>query len=496
MGIIAKNGYLYGVGGSGSGADLTNIDAKTVNGHTVESDVPADAVFTDTVYDDTEIKEDITTLETSLENKLDTDGNIERLKYSKIDFYNFAMSTENNPQLNESYKGTLFDLSTISGIPELSSITCIKEIDNVIYIGGDNGFGYLDNAMSTYTPICSYTGMRVADIVVATKNPANEITRWTIARISQKPCFYDVESDSVIEYNYDTASLGYTFFPTRIYADYSENKENPTLFYIDNNMTNKIGTSKGIDNYIRMNYDFSSLGNTVNDVCIIDKYNTALIAYGGEILFRQDEGTLEEWHQLTDGASAVTLPWNDPNTTIQKLYYEETTNEVYVFVSNTMEIILFKIDLGTMLNYTGWVEEGIYQMENKPYLPFTEITTDSVIFGYNGHCYLLANQLFILTDENNVERGMISNVNFACSYSKDRAFSPVWIYNKTYNAFYFVDGNSGRLELLKIEYDKSDGLVNDALNTSLTEIDLLKQKIEEQESIIQSLEERMAMAGF
>ena len=38
-----------------------DIDAKTVNGHTVESNVPADAKFTDTVYDDTSIKNKLTT---------------------------------------------------------------------------------------------------------------------------------------------------------------------------------------------------------------------------------------------------------------------------------------------------------------------------------------------------------------------------------------------------------------------------------------------------
>lgn len=34
-------------------------NSSTVNGHTVNSDVPANAVFTDTVYDDTEVKEDV-----------------------------------------------------------------------------------------------------------------------------------------------------------------------------------------------------------------------------------------------------------------------------------------------------------------------------------------------------------------------------------------------------------------------------------------------------
>ena len=45
--------------------DLSNftgdIDAKTVNGHTVESNVPANAKFTDTIYDDTSIQNKLTT---------------------------------------------------------------------------------------------------------------------------------------------------------------------------------------------------------------------------------------------------------------------------------------------------------------------------------------------------------------------------------------------------------------------------------------------------
>lgn len=41
--------------------------AETVNGHTVNSDVPANAVFTDTVYDDSEIKEKVRNAETHIE---------------------------------------------------------------------------------------------------------------------------------------------------------------------------------------------------------------------------------------------------------------------------------------------------------------------------------------------------------------------------------------------------------------------------------------------
>ena len=41
-------------------------NSTTVNGHTVKSDVPENAVFTDTVYDDTEVKESIDDLNSNL----------------------------------------------------------------------------------------------------------------------------------------------------------------------------------------------------------------------------------------------------------------------------------------------------------------------------------------------------------------------------------------------------------------------------------------------
>lgn len=48
---------------AGGEIDLTNIDAKTVNGYTVESNVPADAVFTDTLNSDVLVEGSTVTLE-------------------------------------------------------------------------------------------------------------------------------------------------------------------------------------------------------------------------------------------------------------------------------------------------------------------------------------------------------------------------------------------------------------------------------------------------
>lgn len=47
-------------------------DADTVGGHTVEKDVPADAVFTDTVYDDTELAGRVSDIENMIPSGTDT----------------------------------------------------------------------------------------------------------------------------------------------------------------------------------------------------------------------------------------------------------------------------------------------------------------------------------------------------------------------------------------------------------------------------------------
>lgn len=48
-------------------------NAEKVNNHTVESDVPQNAKFTDTVYDDTNLAERVTTLETTINNLTNLD---------------------------------------------------------------------------------------------------------------------------------------------------------------------------------------------------------------------------------------------------------------------------------------------------------------------------------------------------------------------------------------------------------------------------------------
>ena len=60
-------------------------NASTVNGHTVKSDVPENAVFTDTVYDDTEVKEEIVNINRNLTSEISRAKETEEILKSRVD---------------------------------------------------------------------------------------------------------------------------------------------------------------------------------------------------------------------------------------------------------------------------------------------------------------------------------------------------------------------------------------------------------------------------
>ena len=71
-------------------------DAKKVNGHTVSSDVPDNAVFTDTVYDDSKVREDIGQLKEDKVNKPSAadDGKIPRAKEGEVEWVEVGQPTD------------------------------------------------------------------------------------------------------------------------------------------------------------------------------------------------------------------------------------------------------------------------------------------------------------------------------------------------------------------------------------------------------------------
>ena len=60
-------------------------NSATVNGHTVKSDVPENAVFTDTVYDDTDVKEEIAGINRNLTGEISRAKETEETLKSRID---------------------------------------------------------------------------------------------------------------------------------------------------------------------------------------------------------------------------------------------------------------------------------------------------------------------------------------------------------------------------------------------------------------------------
>lgn len=62
-------------------------EAKKVNGHTVESDVPANAKFTDTIYNDSELKKNIENLEKK-------DQEIEKTLTARLGNISFSINQE------------------------------------------------------------------------------------------------------------------------------------------------------------------------------------------------------------------------------------------------------------------------------------------------------------------------------------------------------------------------------------------------------------------
>lgn len=121
-------------------------NADTVNNHNVESDVPANAKFTDTIYDDTAVKESIEELNSNLDSLGygDESGNSNLLNLNKCSFNknNISISLEDNEiTVNGSYySNLLFDKLLDAGSYSISfkvkSATSDYSVIRVLYEDG------------------------------------------------------------------------------------------------------------------------------------------------------------------------------------------------------------------------------------------------------------------------------------------------------------------------------------------------------------------------
>lgn len=105
-------------------ADISG-DAATVNGHTVESDVPASAVFTDTVYDDTEVQN-------ALANKADS-------LYVSDTYATKSLLESNVADLTSQIS------SLASGSPISASSTSEMTDTSKVYVNTTDGYWYYYN---------------------------------------------------------------------------------------------------------------------------------------------------------------------------------------------------------------------------------------------------------------------------------------------------------------------------------------------------------------
>ena len=84
-------------------------EAEMVNGHTVNSDVPENAIFTDTVYDDTQVREDIGQLKEDIATETTArEEDIKKLSQSKIS--KFYASNQGETHITDSDDGSMADM--------------------------------------------------------------------------------------------------------------------------------------------------------------------------------------------------------------------------------------------------------------------------------------------------------------------------------------------------------------------------------------------------
>ena len=117
-------------------------NSLTVNGHTVNSDVPENAVFTDTVYDDTEVKEEIVSINSNLDTlEFGEVAGGENLFVAKYDGYYASDGKINNNGINS----TTYECSDI-----------IKFNGSNIYISTDKAYTSLSDGKGAWVGIVCF----------------------------------------------------------------------------------------------------------------------------------------------------------------------------------------------------------------------------------------------------------------------------------------------------------------------------------------------------
>ena len=139
-------------------------NADTVNNHTVESDVPVDAKFTDTIYNDTEVKGSIVKLNSNLSNKTKLSLELGDIKW--VDGSNIESTTWKRSGFIKVTPNTKYTLNRI--LTGTMSIIGYKEDKTVITDGYVYNSGIAQGVKTaefefTTTPTTNYIRISIAD---------------------------------------------------------------------------------------------------------------------------------------------------------------------------------------------------------------------------------------------------------------------------------------------------------------------------------------------
>jgi len=161
-------------------------DAETVNNHTVESDVPGNAVFSDTVYDDTDIR---STLGINLFNGNWVDGDIDT--HGELITSDTKMVSDYIRLYDVRSMSYFFKIFGYSGTSDNTVRVCYYKPDKS-YIGSEDGYAKDENTNRTYKfsvdgsttqyvrLITSKTGIGNVDKVMVTSQQAyDSYTRFS-----------------------------------------------------------------------------------------------------------------------------------------------------------------------------------------------------------------------------------------------------------------------------------------------------------------------------
>ena len=184
-------------------------NADTVNKHTVKSDVPENAVFTDTVYDDTEVKGGITELSSNLTSEISRAKETEEVLKSRIDTITSLPegSTTADAELKDIRVKADGTTATSAGNAVREQVSELKS-DLVNLIGSEVTYN-LDWILNEYVQkdgvFASYSGWKRTDY---TEIPSGETELFFDVEITYNQeynCFYDENNTLITAFSITTS---------------------------------------------------------------------------------------------------------------------------------------------------------------------------------------------------------------------------------------------------------------------------------------------------